>query len=85
MIVNIAAYHFAPIDDPGALAAQLHARAQRDGLRGTVLVAPEGINVFLAGDAASIDGFIALLHVDPRFAGLQVKTSHSATQPFARL
>ena len=85
MIVNIAAYHFVAIDDPAALAALLRTRAEHAPLRGTVLVAPEGINLFLAGTGAAIDGFLHALRSDPRFAALQVKRSVSAAQPFARL
>ncbi|MCD9028636.1 sulfurtransferase [Luteimonas sp. BDR2-5] len=85
MIVNIAAYHFVAIDDPAALADRLRTRAEGAALRGTVLVAPEGINLFLAGAGGAIDGFVDALRSDARFAALQVKTSHSAAQPFARL
>ncbi|AWV07484.1 sulfurtransferase [Marilutibacter maris] len=85
MFVNIAAYHFTPIDDPGALSGHLHGLAEAGGLRGTVLVAAEGINLFLAGTAAAIDGFLDGLRADPRFAAIGVKYSHSRTQPFARL
>jgi UPF0176 protein len=85
MIVNIAAYHFAAVDDPGALAASVRGWAETGELRGTVLVAPEGINVFLAGNAQAIEAFLAQLRADARFAGILVKYSHSASQPFARL
>ncbi|MBN6152631.1 sulfurtransferase [Xanthomonas sp. AmX2] len=85
MIANTAAYHFVAIDDPDALAAQLLAHAQAGELRGTILVAGEGINLFLAGAPAAIDGFYAQLRRDARFAELRVKTSLSAQQPFARL
>lgn len=85
MITNIAAYAFVAIDDPHALTAQLHACARDAGLLGTVLVAGEGINVVLAGDGDGIDSFVAALRADARFADLRVKTSHSATAPFARL
>lgn len=85
MIVNIAAYQFTPIDDPEALATKLRACADTGALRGTVLVASEGVNIFLAGAAASIDAFVATLRADPRFADLTVKESVSETQPFARL
>ncbi len=54
-------------------------------LRGTVLVAGEGINLFLAGDEAAIESFLAPLRADSRFTGLRVKYSHSAQSPFARL
>lgn len=85
MLLNLAAYHFAVIDDPHTLAAQLRARAEADALRGTVLVAGEGINLFLAGDAEAIHGFVAELRADERFADLRIKLSESAIQPFARL
>jgi UPF0176 protein len=85
MIANTAAYHFTPITDPDALCATLLERATAAGLRGTILVAGEGINLFLAGSAPGIDGFYAALRADPRFADLRAKTSYSQMQPFARL
>jgi UPF0176 protein len=85
MIRNVAAYHFVAIDDPAALVAAVRARAGGEGLLGTVLVAPEGINLFLAGAPAAIEGFLAWLRADARFATLQAKRSDSAGQPFARL
>ncbi|MEG3788495.1 sulfurtransferase [Lysobacter sp. CCNWLW3] len=85
MLLNIAAYHFVRIDDPDALAARLRASAEAAALRGTVLVAEEGLNLFLAGSRDAIGAFLAELCADPRFADLAVKTSHSRAQPFARL
>lgn len=85
MILNIAAYHFVPIDDPDALVARLREAAEAGALRGTVLVAAEGLNLFLAGPAAAIDAFLAVLRRDARFADLRVKTSRSGKLPFARL
>jgi UPF0176 protein len=85
MILNIAAYLFTPIDDADALAACLRERAEAGALRGTVLVAPEGLNLFLAGEPAAVDGFLDALRADPRFAAIEAKRSSSASQPFARL
>ncbi len=85
MILNAAAYRFTPIADPAALAAQLRAWAEAGELRGTALVAEEGANLFLAGEADAVRGFFAQLHADPRFAGMRVKYSESGSQPFARL
>lgn len=85
MILNIAAYHFIAIDDPEALATELRARAEAGELRGTVLVAEEGINLFLAGVESAIRIFLDQLRADPRFSGLVVKESRSQAQPFARL
>ena len=85
MIRNIAAYHFAGIDDPPMLAARVRDWAGAAGLLGTVLVAPEGINLFLAGTDAGIDGFLGQLRGDPRLAAILVKDSWSRSAPFARL
>jgi len=85
MIQNLAAYHFVAIDDPDNVAAWLHGLAVEGGLLGTVLVAPEGVNLFLAGAPEAIDALLAALRADVRFATLQAKLSGSASQPFGRL
>jgi UPF0176 protein len=85
VILNVAAYHFVPVDDPPALVAQVRELAAAGDLRGTVLVAGEGINIFLAGAESAIRIFLDALRADPRFADIVVKESRSRTQPFARL
>jgi len=70
VILNIAAYLFVAIDDADALAVRLRERAEADALRGSVLVTPEGVNLFLAGDADVLRRFLAWLREDPRFASL---------------
>lgn len=85
MVRNIAAYHFVDVADPAALAAEVRAWAEEGDLRGTVLVAPEGINLFLAGTDAAVEGFLARLRADGRFVGIAVKDSWSTSVPFARL
>jgi UPF0176 protein len=85
MIVNTAAYHFVEIADPAALAEAVRERAQALALKGSVLVAGEGINLFLAGQAADIEAFYDWLHADARLQALYVKYSHSQAMPFARL
>lgn len=85
MILNIAAYLFVAIDDADALAARLRAQAEAAALRGTMLVTPEGLNLFLAGAEAPLRGFLAWLRSDARFAALHAKESWSETVPFARL
>jgi UPF0176 protein len=85
MILNIAAYRFVAIDDVRAIVDRLRGEAERNDLRGTVLVAPEGINLFLAGVQAKIESFLAALCADARFAGIEVKRSWSDAVPFARL
>jgi len=85
MILNIAAYHFAQIDSPHGLAASLHAAADARDVRGTILVAPAGVHLFLAGSEDGVDAVLEVLRGDARFDGLVVKRSWSAMQPFGRL
>ena len=84
-ILNIAAYKFVGINDSPVLRETLRDRAQALGLMGTILLAPEGINLFLAGTAHAIHAFLADLRADARFADLETKESWSATQPFRRM
>nr|MBF0684435.1 sulfurtransferase [Pseudomonas sp.] len=84
-IVNIASYRFVGLDDLPELRERILAQALAGELRGTVLLAPEGINLFLAGTADNIQTFLAWLGQDPRFAGLEVKYSYSQTVPFRKM
>ena len=85
MILNIAAYLFVAIDDTEALAVRLRERAEAGALRGSMLVTPEGLNLFLAGEEAALRAFLDWLRTDPRFVALHAKESWSETVPFARL
>ena len=84
-VLNISCYQFVPLPDAAALREVLHARALEQGLRGTILLAPEGINFFLAGDADAVRGFVATLREDTRFAKLEPKESWSAQVPFRKM
>ena len=54
-VLNISAYKFVTLPDAQDLRDTLHERALALGLKGTVLLAEEGINLFLAGPAAAAD------------------------------
>ncbi|MDH6594088.1 UPF0176 protein [Variovorax sp. TBS-050B] len=84
-ILNIAAYKFVAIDDAPALRERLLDSTRSLGLMGTILLAPEGINLFLAGTAEAIHTFVAELRADARFSDLETKESWSAAQPFRRM
>jgi UPF0176 protein len=88
-IVNLAAYKFVTIEATEAWRPHLAERCAALGLRGTILLAPEGINLFIAGTRAAADAFIDYLRHDPlfegKFADLQFKESLSDTQPFRRM
>ena len=83
--LNIAAYRFVPLDDLPALRQQLFDAAQAHGLKGTVLLAEEGINLCLAGPQDGVAAWLALLQADARLADLQPKHSWSDAPPFQRL
>jgi UPF0176 protein len=84
-VLNISAYLFTAIDDPATLRPALKARAEAANLKGTILLAEEGINLFLAGDADAVRGFVDGLREAPRFAALTTKESWSAEQPFGKM
>ncbi len=84
-ILNISAYKFVPLPDAPALREVLLGRAVGLQLKGTILLAEEGINLFLAGPADDVRGFVAQLHTDPRFADIAPKESWSASQPFKKM
>ncbi|MFD4959131.1 sulfurtransferase [Microbacterium sp. NPDC058389] len=84
-VLNISTYLFTRLDDIAALKPVLRERAVTAGLKGTILLAEEGINLFLAGDAEAVRGFVADLRRDPRFDGLTTKESWSQAQPFGRM
>ena len=83
--LNIATYRFVPLHDLPALRQRLFDHAEAAGLKGTVLLAEEGINLCLAGPPDGVAAWLAALHLDERFAGLQPKPSWSDSQPFQRL
>ncbi len=84
-IVNLSAYKFVSLDDLPALRDHLHQHCEALALKGTILLAPEGINLFLAGDRVSIDAFVNILHQDARFGDIVPKESLSDAVPFGRL
>jgi UPF0176 protein len=83
--LNVAGYKFVTLDELPALRERLRARTAALELRGTILLAPEGINLFLAGETQKLESFLGELAGDARFADLPVKRSYSATQPFTRM
>jgi RluA family pseudouridine synthase len=82
---NIAAYQFARLDGLKPLRERLLAHCKTAQLKGTILLSPEGINLFVAGDRAGIDGLLAELRVIPGLENLTPKFSESAEQPFNRM
>ncbi|CAN5397376.1 sulfurtransferase [soil metagenome] len=84
-ILNVSWYKFVAIDDVETLRSAVRERAVQAGVRGTVLLAREGINLFLAGPEGGLRAFLAWLRDHERFADMEAKESWSADLPFKRL
>jgi len=84
-IVNIAAYLFTPLDRLPERRTALRELCKAENLKGTILLSPEGINLFMAGPRVGIDRLLAELRSDPLMAALSTKESFSDRQPFRRL
>ncbi|NKB26182.1 MAG: rhodanese-related sulfurtransferase [Rhodobacteraceae bacterium] len=85
MFVVAALYQFTRFDAPDAFCAPLEALCRENGLRGTLLLAPEGINGTIAGQRAGLDTVLRHIRDLPGCAELEVKESHAPTMPFRRM
>ena len=85
MIRVAALYRFAHFDDPEALRMRLAELCTNQGIKGTLLVAHEGINGTIAGPPDAIESVVAELRTLHGCADLDVKWSNAATMPFLRM
>ena len=83
--LNISAYKFVALPDAAELRITLLERALDLQLKGTILLAEEGINLFLAGPAEAVRGFVTQLQADVRFCDVAPKESWSVQQPFKKM
>jgi len=84
-VINLSCYKFAPLDDLAGWKARLLDLCVASGLKGTILLAPEGINFFLAGTRSQLDAPLAMIRSMPGMADIAPKESPSAGQPFKRM
>ncbi len=84
-VLNISAYLFTELKDTAALREACHGQASELSLKGTVLIAEEGINLFLAGPPQAVRDFVSWLHLDTRLVAISPKESWSDSQPFRKL
>jgi len=80
-----ALYRFADVADPQDWRDRLEAACEAEGVRGTLLIAFEGINGTIAGSDAAIARVLEAIRSKPAFEKLDVKYSRAATMPFHRL
>ncbi len=86
MTLTVAAlYRFAPFDDPAALRQPLLDLCAAQGVKGTLLLAREGVNGTIAGRADGLAAVVAHIRALPGCADLDVKYSTAAAMPFQRL
>jgi len=83
--VVIALYKFVRLDDYEALREPLLSVCRDAGVKGTLLLAQEGINGTIAGTRRGVDAVLAWLLDDARFAGLDWKESFNVSEPFHRM
>lgn len=84
--VRVAAlYQFTRFDDPAAIRGPLLALCVAQGVKGTLLLAREGINGTIAGSDAAIDAVLAHVRALPGCDAIDVKFSHAAAMPFHRM
>ena len=84
-IVVAAMYQFVGLPDYEQMREPLLDFCLQQGIKGTLLLAHEGINGTVSGTRQAIDSLLEYLKSDPRFAGIDHKESFEAEQPFYRM
>lgn len=85
MLIVAALYQFARFPDPAALKPGLLEVCQSNGVRGSLLLAPEGINGTIAGTREGVDLALAAIRALPGCEGLEWKESFADPMPFGRM
>jgi UPF0176 protein len=78
-------YHFVHLPDYEAIQQMLQKLCEEHGVRGTVLLAEEGINGTMAGSRTAVHTILSHLRADPRLQNLEHKESTADFMPFPRL
>ena len=81
----ISFYKFVPVLDLEAFKNQLENICERLHTKGTILIAPEGINGTIEGSQDSINNFIKEIKLDKRFSDLEPKKSYNTKDAFHRM
>jgi UPF0176 protein len=78
-------YKFVPLPHFAALKAPLRILCLESGIKGTILLAPEGINGTIAGEPSALRNVMVAIRAYPEFADLEAKISHADDMPFKRM
>ena len=80
-----ALYHFARLPRFESLRDELFQLCRENGVKGTLLLAAEGINGTIAGPDAGVRAILAFLRAQPEFTALEHKESRASNMPFVRM
>jgi len=83
-VIVSALYKFVTLDDYEALKPPLLKQMEAHHVKGTLLLAKEGINGTIAADRKGTDALLAWLRSDPRFEDIETKESYEQVMPFYR-
>lgn len=83
--VVVTFYKFVKLPDFAEKQAPLLSHCKAQGIRGTILLAAEGINGTIAGSRQAIDSVLSFLRSDPRLVDLEHKESYADSLPFDRM
>ncbi len=78
-------YKFVSLPDCAEMQSSILEHCQTQDIKGTILLAPEGINGTIAGSPPAIDTILTVLKTDPRLADLEHKESLAELPPFERM
>lgn len=84
-VLNVAAYKFVRLTGLVERRDGLRRLTRELGLKGTILLSEEGINLFVAGQENAVKELLIALQADAEIGGLDVKESFSDEQPFSRM
>ncbi len=84
-VLNAAAYQFAELTGLPELRARLKEECHAKELKGSILLSPEGINLFIAGESSAVESLLVMIRSIPGLETLQAKFSESDEQPFNRM
>lgn len=85
MNITVSAYKFTRLEGLQEWREVLRARCVERGLRGTILLSEEGINLFVSGERKEVEGLLAEVRQREGLEDLEAKVSECGERPFNRM